>query len=192
MLASATQLGKMCGMTGEEMNRLLFQQGFLEGEPGDYSPIRKGLIYAVEKDHHRGNGGYSIYNNNWTTRKFDESILKELDLSPENIAAARDEVEKLKLARKAARAEARKKADENFLARQMAEKLKVEQARKEEEELEQIAASLKKAGKIGIIVTVTVVVGYGVYKAVPKVRTWWEERKALEKREMKKNVDFRN
>lgn len=192
MLASATQLGKKYGMTGEEMNRLLFQQGFLEGEPGDYSPIGKGLIYAAEKDHHRGNGGYSIYNKNWTTRKFDESIFKELDLSPENIAAARDEVEKLKLARKAARAEARKKADENFLARQMAEKLKVEQARKEEEELEQIVASLKKAGKTGIIVTVTVVVGYGVYKAVPKVRTWWEERKALEKREMKKNVDFRN
>ena len=181
MLASATQLGKKYGMTGEEMNRLLFQQGFLEGEPGDYSPIGKGLKYAVEEDHHRGNGGYSFYNAYWTTRKFDESILKELDLSPEAITAARDEVEKLKLARNAERAAAREKANAEFLAKQTAEKLKAEQARKEEEELEQFVASLKKAGKIGLIVTVTVVAGYGVYKAVPKVRAWWEERKSASK-----------
>lgn len=60
------------------MNALLFDHGYLDGGPGDYSLTEKGKPYGSEKDHHRGTGGYSSYNANWTTRTWDDGIVDAL------------------------------------------------------------------------------------------------------------------
>ena len=38
MTLSAKGLGEICGLTAEEMNVLLKEEGFLSGEPGNYYP----------------------------------------------------------------------------------------------------------------------------------------------------------
>ena len=42
MTLSAKRLGERCGLTAEEMNILLKEEGFLSGEPGNYYPTEKG------------------------------------------------------------------------------------------------------------------------------------------------------
>lgn len=60
------------------MNALFFDHGYLDGEPGDYSLTEKGKQYGSEQDHHRGTGGYSFYNANWTTRTWDDGVVDAL------------------------------------------------------------------------------------------------------------------
>jgi hypothetical protein len=78
---SARILGQDYGLTAVEMNFLLKEEGFLEGEPGAYSLTDKGREYADEQDHHRGPGGYSWYNRDWQTRTWNPAITDELDVS---------------------------------------------------------------------------------------------------------------
>lgn len=49
MTLSAKRLGEICGLTAEEMNVLLKEEGFLSGEPGNYYPTEKGKLFVVEK-----------------------------------------------------------------------------------------------------------------------------------------------
>lgn len=92
MRKSARLLGKDYGLTAEEMNCLLKQQGYLDGEPGEYWPTEKGKQFASEIFERRGTGGYERYNPSWTKRSWDESILDELDLSDDALCRAADEV----------------------------------------------------------------------------------------------------
>lgn len=103
MRMSARILGSAFGLTGQEMNVLLKQAGYLDGEPGAYSVTAKGEKYAEEKDEHRGPGGYGWYNRDWTTRTWDESIANELDVTDEKKQQIREQVAE---ARRAARAPA--------------------------------------------------------------------------------------
>lgn len=82
---SARMIGRELGcMTAQEVNMLLCEEGYLEGEPGDYTVTEKGAPYAEERDYHRGTGGYATYNRYWTTRSWDDSILDAIgDVSPE-------------------------------------------------------------------------------------------------------------
>ena len=89
---SARILGEDLGLNSQEMNQLLKDQGFLEGDPGAYVVTEKGAQFAKETDFHRGPGGYSWYNRDWTQRTWDESIKDVLDTSPESRQAARDAV----------------------------------------------------------------------------------------------------
>lgn len=75
---SARLVGMEIGKTAREMNALLQEHGYLEGSPGDYSLTEKGKKYGSEEHHHRGVGGYSHYNPNWTTRTWDEGIVAAL------------------------------------------------------------------------------------------------------------------
>ena len=45
MTLSAKRLGEICGLTAEEMNVLLKEEGFLSGEPGNYYPTEKGKLF---------------------------------------------------------------------------------------------------------------------------------------------------
>ena len=60
------------------MNFLLKEEGFLDGEPGNYTITEKGKKFAEEHNHHRGTGGYSHYNRYWTTITWDDGIANEL------------------------------------------------------------------------------------------------------------------
>ena len=62
MQVSATILGKDYGVNGEEMNRILVKQGFLRGQPGNYSVTEKALKYATEKDKFLGLLLTSLFN----------------------------------------------------------------------------------------------------------------------------------
>lgn len=82
MTLSAKRLGEKCGLTAEEMNCLLKDEGFLSGEPGNYYPTEKGKTFVGEKGDDNGYGGYAFRGWNWL--EWDESILDELDTSMEH------------------------------------------------------------------------------------------------------------
>lgn len=177
MQVSARILGQDYGLTAEEMNRVLLKLGFLEGTPGDYSLTDRALKYAVEKDFHRGTGGYACYNKYWTTRTFDDSIKEVLDISSDLIKDVRNELAAARAARYAVQAAERARADAAFLAKQAADKAASESAGKAVEVAELLIAKWKKAGKICFIVAGVIVVGYGIYKVSPKVTKWWINHK---------------
>lgn len=169
MQVSARILGQEYGLTGEEMNRLLFKQGILTGEPGSYDLTSKGLQYAVSKDFHRGTGGYSHYNRYWTTRTYDESIKNILNFSSEVIAEVKKEVADARTLRYASQKAARAKE-----AAKKVEKIAEEEVTKQA--FKRIAR-YKRIGKVGLVISGTVVTGYCIYKVTPKVKKWWIIRK---------------
>lgn len=99
---SARVLGSQYNLTAEEMNELFKLNGFLEGEPRDYRVTDAGEPYATERDEHRGSGGYTRYNRDWTVRTWDDSVLDALDTSPEMIQEARENVSERRRARRMA------------------------------------------------------------------------------------------
>lgn len=179
MQVSARILGQYYNLTAEEMNRVLVKLGFLKGSPGDYSLTEKGMQYAVEKDFHRGTGGYSCYNRYWTTRTFDDSIKEVLDVSVGLISEVRDEIATARVERYAAQAQ----AEAELLAKQTAEKAARETAEMAAMESEKLITKWKKAGKAGFIVGGVLIVGYGVYKVTPHIKKWWQECRHTEQEE---------
>lgn len=173
MQVSARILGQEYGLTGEEMNRLLFKQGILTGEPGAYDLTPKGLQYGVSRDFHRGTGGYSHYNRYWTTRTYDESIKSILDLSSEAIAEVKKEVKDARMMRCAAQKVARNKVNADFLAKE-AEKVMEQEATKKALER---AARYKSIGKAGIVIVGIAAAGYCIYKVIPKIKKELTSRK---------------
>lgn len=178
MQMSARILGQEYGLTAEEMNRVLVKLGYLEGSPGNYDPTEKAKEYVVEKDFHRGTGGYPSYNRYWTTRTFDDSIKEVLVIPRELIEEVREELRVSRAARYAAQAAERARANEEFLTKQAADKLSKEVADKALSGAEKLGEKLQKAGKYGLVIGGVVLVGYGIYKGVKKAKTWWRERNA--------------
>ena len=74
-------MGQDFGLTAQEMNFVLKEEGYLQGEPGNYSVTEKGQQFADEQYHHRGTGGYSHYNRSWETRTWDDCITDNLDIT---------------------------------------------------------------------------------------------------------------
>ena len=81
MRKSARILGQEFGLTAQEMNFILKEDGYLDGEPGRYTVTEKGQVFAREQDHHRGTGGYDYYNRRWSTISWDEKIADELNIT---------------------------------------------------------------------------------------------------------------
>lgn len=177
MQLSATNLGKDYGLTGQEMNRVLQKLGYLVKGFDGYDITEKALDYAVEKAHHRGTGGYSSYNANWITRTFDDSIKDVLQITPELIEEVKTELASERATRFAAQATARAKANADFLAKQATENIPEFSETITQVLDEEVMAKLKKAGIIGVTVTGTMLLVYGIYKFSPKVKAWWVERK---------------
>lgn len=74
---SARELGYRLHLTAQETNVLLKEEGFLEGEPGNYRATAKAEPYVSKRGWHNGYGGhaargYSIY-------VWDKSILRQID-----------------------------------------------------------------------------------------------------------------
>lgn len=68
-------------MTAQEMNFILKEEGFLDGEPGNYTVTEKGKEYADEQHHSRGTGGYAQYNRAWSTTTWNDEIADELKIT---------------------------------------------------------------------------------------------------------------
>ena len=165
MEKSATQLGGKHSLSAQEMNYILAKQGFQKGEPGDYEPTEKGRQYAHRTGHHRGPGGYQIYNRDWITTKWDESIEEELDLSEEVKAEARAAVVER---RKQLRAEQRAASEAYWAAHSPTPADASEQNQQDSEPL----ASDEIYGIIGF----GLVIVAGIKWAVPHVKTLWNEK----------------
>lgn len=75
---SARVLGWEFGQSAREMNALLKEHGYLDGEPGAYGLTEKGERYAEEQYHSRGTGGYSHYNRDWETRTWSDETAAAL------------------------------------------------------------------------------------------------------------------
>ncbi|MGF2190879.1 hypothetical protein ACQUD0_11130 [Vagococcus fluvialis] len=171
MQKSATTLGSEYGLNAQEMNRILVKNGVLEGSTDNYSLTEKGRPFAVEKHHHRGTGGYNTYNRYWTTRTYDDSIKENLDVSLELIQEVREEMA-------ADRIEKKLQEEAGFLAQQASEEAMQAAKKRAVEEEAKIIAKWKKAGMIGLFVGGALIVGYGVYKATPHIKKWWNDRKS--------------
>ena len=87
MALSAKRLGEKIGLTSQEMNVLLKEEGYQNGEPGDYSTTDKGKEYVSEKGWDNGYGGYAFRGYNYN--EWDESILNNIDTSPERLSQIR-------------------------------------------------------------------------------------------------------
>ena len=102
MTLSAKRLGERCGLTAEEMNILLKEEGFLSGEPGNYYPTEKGKLFVVEKGDDNGYGGYAFRGWNWF--EWDERILEEIDTSMERKRYIREKTSEERRRRRAEKA----------------------------------------------------------------------------------------
>lgn len=76
-------MGQGYGLTATEMNLLLKEEGFLEGNPGMYAVTAKGKPFAGEQLHSRGTGGSIQFNPAWVQRTWDPSIEDKFDITDE-------------------------------------------------------------------------------------------------------------
>lgn len=96
---SARNLGQKCGLTAEEMNVLLKEEGYLEGEPGNYSPTEKGKKYSEERGDGNEYGGKCAVGWHWFVWAL--SILDDINLSDERTADIREKTARERRERKA-------------------------------------------------------------------------------------------
>lgn len=176
MRKSARTLGYDYGLSAQEMNYVLKEKGFLEGDAGDYGVTEQGRPFAEEQDFHRGTGGYAQYNRYWTTRSWDEGIADVLDVTDEDKSAARAAVAATRKQQWDEIKTARAEADARFLASQQEDK-------EDEEESSYYSSGDSSdddsdAAGLALIIGGLVVIGYGVYKATPVVINWWKTKVA--------------
>ena len=167
---SARVLGFLHGLTAMEMNILLKEEGFLEGEPGQYIVTEKGQKYADEQHHHRGTGGYAWYNRHWEQRTWDPSLTGEFDVTEERGQRLRGEAS-------AAR-------------RRAVEKRAVEASGFESVDLENGEASesgLNPRFVLGGVVVLSLS-AYGVWKLAPHAKSAWTTRAAPSLKRLRSRV----
>ena len=101
MSLSAQRIGKMFGLTAQEMNMALKLLGYLDGEPGHYLPTVKCKPFYLQEYHDNGYGGYA--NRTWSTVTYDESMIEPLEqeLTKDNCQLAKDLVRKHRAAKNA-------------------------------------------------------------------------------------------
>ncbi|MGX8700527.1 hypothetical protein [Caproiciproducens sp.] len=167
MRKSVRMLGSEYGLTSQEMNYILKEEGYLSGEAGEYSVTDKGAPFAEEEDFHRGTGGYAHYNRYWTTRTWDESLKDELNITADMKKAAKNAVAETRRQHWDDIKEARSEADAAFLER-------YKQNGENDNTLDDSSDDDSNLSGAGLIIGGLIVLGYGVYKAVPHVVRWWK------------------
>lgn len=75
---SARRIGKQTGKTAQEINKLLKEHGFMEGEPGFYKPTAKGEPFCVEKFDGNGYGGFAA--RSWSWLEWSKDVIPQLGL----------------------------------------------------------------------------------------------------------------
>ena len=169
MRKSARGLGQKYGLTAAEVNFILKESGFLEGEPGNYTITERGAEYAEEQDHHRGVGGYSWYNKSWTTRTWNEEILDELDITNDR---------KMEIRQAITIAGAKTTMPEDCLPQEYGDCYY--QLDTEEVDDEALVAAI---GALLLMVS-----AYGVYKAAPRIKQWWRNKAVPNLKNMKNRI----
>jgi hypothetical protein len=171
MRKSARVLGQECGLTAQEMNFVLKEEGFLDGEPGNYTVTENGEKYAEEQDHSRGTGGYSWYNRAWTTRTWDDGIADELDITE-------DRKKEIRQAISIAKQKTNESEDEGLAI--------------ECNSYSNEAADTTDANNDALVEAVSALLvavsAYGIYKATPYIKRWWSDKAVPSLKKMKNKV----
>ena len=171
MSKSARLLGQTLGLSAQEINFILKEEGFLAGEPGKYSVTEKGAKYAIEKDFQRGTGGYDHYNRHWNTRSWDDGIISELDITDDKKKAIREAITVAK--RKINEANGVEKAID-------LDNVRIDEINSTD--------TNKKVLIIAIIVLLLAVSSYGLYKAAPYIKRWWNNKVEPRLKRLKEEV----
>lgn len=170
MRKSARILGQEYGLTAQEMNFVLKEEGFLDGEPGNYTVTEKGETYAIEEDHHRGTGGYSWYNRYWTTRTWDDEIKNEMDITNDRKREIRQAI-----------SEAKQKLKESE-----DEDVAIECDSNNDETTETNSNNDVLVLAVGALILAAST--YGIYKAAPYVKRWWDDKAAPRLKKLKNKI----
>ena len=89
MVRSTAGLGRELGLNSQEMNILLRDEGYLEGEPGDWMLTEKGHAHASQQHWDVSNPMHAGY----VTTRWDDKILEEIGpVSSERRQGIRDEI----------------------------------------------------------------------------------------------------
>lgn len=100
MAKSARLLGLEFGRSAREMNALLKNYGYLEGEPGAYGLTEKGQRYGEDRYHANGYGGYAA--RSWETRSWNDetaaALRADLEVSPKRRGPRATAVDEVRLA----------------------------------------------------------------------------------------------
>ena len=94
---TATALGQKMGRTAREMNKLLKDHGFLEGDPGAYRPTALGKPFAQAHDFDNGYGGSAHRQWGWLswTDGLNDALKASMEANPDGVltpAPAREAV----------------------------------------------------------------------------------------------------
>lgn len=95
---SASELGYRLNLTAQEVNVLLKEEGFLEGEPGNYRATDKAEPYVSERDWHNGYGGHAA--RGYSIKIWNKSIMRQLDTSKERLDRIRQKTAEQRKRRK--------------------------------------------------------------------------------------------
>lgn len=170
MRKSARVLGQDYGLTAQEMNFVLKEEGFLDGEPGNYTVTEKGEKFAEDQDHSSGTGGYSFYNRAWTTRTWDDGIVDELDIT-------KDRKKDIRQAIAIAKQETNELEDDG---------LAIGSDIYSYEDSDTTDANID-----ALVQAVTLLMAasaYGIYRATPYIRNWWRDKAVPSPKKMKNKV----
>lgn len=177
MRKSARYLGRDVGLNAEEVNVWLKEEGYLEGEPGDYRVTEKGRPYATQRHLETGSPNHAGY----VSTSWKEEILNEIGpLSPERRRELSDSVA-------ANRAEKKRQREEweASLAANGDDSL-------DDGQRDGNDASDSNGGKVAAAAITVIAVSFlavkGAQAAKPHVEKWWRETARPKIVKTKKNV----
>lgn len=168
---TATEIGRKINASPEVVNHLLVEAGLACGGPGAYGITEAGKAFGVERSAFKNNSHGTFEWNNWA-----ESVIEQLDATPERIAELTASLK----AEKAAKRLADKIASDEYwaaIAAKQADKLATI-----EDPDSGLTAGQKLAIVLGVtaVVTVTIVGGVVVYKVVKRRRQRKVEREGVD------------
>jgi hypothetical protein len=87
---TATALGRELGRTAREMNKLLEDHGFMEGDPGAYRPTALGKQFAQANDFDNGYGGFAHRQWGWLswTDGLVDALKASMEANPDGVMPA--------------------------------------------------------------------------------------------------------
>lgn len=177
MRKSARYLGRDVGLNAEEMNVWLKEEGYLEGEPGDYRVTEKGRPYATQRHWETGSPNHAGY----VSTSWKEEILNEIGpLSPERRRELSDSVA-------ANRAEKKRQREEWEASLAANGDDSLDDGHRDGND-----ASDSNGGKVAAAAITVIAVSFlavkGAQAAKPHVEKWWRETARPKIVKTKKNV----
>jgi hypothetical protein len=162
---STAGLGRELGLNSQETNILLRDEGYLEGEPGDWRLTDKGREHAEQQHWDVPSSMHAGY---LTTRWGDEVLEDIGTVSPERKRQIDDEIS-------ARRAEQRRQREERQAELEDRGNDNVDDDYSYRQSSEEDPIEGKTAGAIVAVIAGGILLAKGVKWAKPRVEKWWKE-----------------